>query len=73
MPQIEAAHGVLGPYELRALGSVFEEACHAANITRNSEEAERMALKIMLMFQSGVDDHGQLLEAAIKLPDLHEE
>lgn len=31
-----------------------------------------MALKIMLLFQSGVDDRGQLLEAAIALPDADE-
>jgi hypothetical protein len=34
---------------------VFEDACRATNITRGSEEAERVALKIMLVFQSGVD------------------
>jgi hypothetical protein len=61
--------GVLEPDELKSLESVFEEACRATNITRDSVEAERVALKIMLMFQSGVDDHGQLLEAAIKLPE----
>ena len=68
MPYTET-HGIIQPDELKALGSVFEEACRASNISRDSTDAENMALKIMLMFQSGVDDQSQLLEAAITLPD----
>jgi hypothetical protein len=48
------------------------EACRISKITRGSEGAENMALKIMLLFQSGVDDRDQLLEAAIMLPDADE-
>jgi hypothetical protein len=48
------------------------EACRTSKITRGSEDAENMALKIMLLFQSGVDDRDQLLEAAIMLPDADE-
>jgi hypothetical protein len=62
-------HGVVYPDELKALDSVFEEACRTSKITRNSADAERVALKIMLLFQSGVDGRDQLLEAAIKMPD----
>jgi hypothetical protein len=61
--------GIAGPDELKALESVFEEACRTWKITRDSAEAEHIALKIMLLFQSGVDVHGRSLEAAIKLPD----
>jgi hypothetical protein len=62
-------HGVVYPDELKALESVFEEACRTSKITRGSAGAESMALKIMLLFQSGVDERDQLLGAAIKLPD----
>jgi hypothetical protein len=51
------------------LKAVFEDACRKSNITQGSPEADRLALKIMLLFQGGVDDYGKLLEAAIKLPD----
>jgi hypothetical protein len=54
------------------LESVVEEACRTSKIARDSADAENMALKIMLLFQSGVDDRGQLLEAAIALPDADE-
>ena len=72
MPHTEA-NGVMYPDELGALESVFEEACRTSKITRDSAKAERMALKIMLLYQSGVEDCGQLLEAAIKLPDADED
>jgi hypothetical protein len=61
--------GIADPDELKALESVFEEACRTSKINRGSADAERVALKIMLLFQSGIDDRGRLLEAAIKLPD----
>jgi hypothetical protein len=60
-------HGVVYPDELRILESVFEKACRTSKITRDSAEAERIALKIMLLFC------GQLLEAAIKLPNADED
>jgi hypothetical protein len=66
-------HGVVYPDELRILESVFEKACRTSKITRDSAEAERIALKIMLLFQGGIDDCGQLLEAAIKLPNADED
>jgi hypothetical protein len=56
--------GVLHPDELRTLESVFEEICQLSKITRGSAEAENLALKLMLLHQSGVNDRGQLLEAA---------
>jgi hypothetical protein len=65
-------HGVVYPDELNTLESVFEEACRTSKITRDSADAENMALKIMLLFQSGVDDRGRLLEAAITVPDVDE-
>jgi hypothetical protein len=71
MPHTET-HGVVYPDELGALKAVFEDACRKAKITRGSPEAERLALKVMLLFQGGVDDWGRLLEAAIKLPDADE-
>ena len=61
--------GIAEPDELKVLESVFEEACRTSKIPRDSADAENMALKIMLLFQSGVDDRDQLLEAAIVLPD----
>ncbi|WP_353646681.1 hypothetical protein [Mesorhizobium sp. WSM2239] len=65
--------GIVYPDELRTLESVFEEACRTSKITRGSADAENMALKIMLLFQSGVDDRGRLLEAAITVPDADED
>jgi hypothetical protein len=62
-------HGVVYPDELKALDSVFEEACRTSKITRDSADAKRMALKIMLLYQSGVDGRDKLLEAAIKNQD----
>jgi hypothetical protein len=64
--------GIVYPDELRILESVFEDVCRTSKITRDSADAENMALKIMLLFQSGVDDRGQLLEAAITLADADE-
>jgi hypothetical protein len=64
--------GIANPDEFKALESVFEEACRTSKISRGSAGAENMALKIMLLFQSGVDDPGQLLEVAIVLPDADE-
>jgi hypothetical protein len=64
--------GIADPDELKALESVFDKACRTSKITRGSADAENIALKIMLLFQSGVDDPGQLLEAAIVLPDADE-
>jgi hypothetical protein len=61
--------GIAEPDELRALESVFEEACRTSKITRGSADAESLALKIMLLFQSGVEDGDRLLEAVITLPD----
>jgi hypothetical protein len=66
-------HGVVYPDELDTLESVFEEACRASKINRGSADAESMALKIMLLFQSGVDERDQLLEAAIKSPDTEDQ
>lgn len=68
MPQ-DGAHGVIYPQELKSLEAIFADACRASRIAPGSAEAEDMALKVMLLFQSGIDDHSQLLEAAIKLPD----
>ncbi|WP_394887534.1 hypothetical protein ACG873_21780 [Mesorhizobium sp. AaZ16] len=68
MPQFETKLGVWEPDELKVLEAVFEEACGLLQIDRHSPDAENIALKIMLMFQSGVDDRRQLLEAAITLP-----
>jgi len=68
MPHTET-HGVIYPDELGCLETVFEEACRTLKITRGTPEAERIGLKIMLLFQSGIDDYGRLLEAAIELPD----
>ena len=51
--------GIAEPDELKVLESVFEEACRTSKITRDSAEAERMALKIMLVYQSGLEDRGQ--------------
>jgi hypothetical protein len=65
--------GIVDPDELKVLESVFKDACRISKITRDSAEAERVALRIMILFQSGVDDRGQLLEAAIKLPDADED
>jgi hypothetical protein len=65
--------GIADPDELKALESVFEEACRTSKITRDSAKAERVALKIMLLFQCGVDARDQLLEAAIKLPDAEDQ
>jgi hypothetical protein len=61
--------GIVYPDDLRTLEFVFEEACRTSKITRDSADVENMALKIMLLFQSGMNDRGQLLEAAITLPD----
>ena len=58
-------HGVVYPDELDTLESVFGEACHTSKINRGSADAERIALKIMLLFQSGMAERDQLLEAAI--------
>jgi hypothetical protein len=60
-------HGIVYPDELDTLESVFEEACRTSKINRGSADAERIALKIML-FQSGMDERDQLLEAAINCP-----
>lgn len=67
------AHGIIYPDELLALEAVFADACRKSKIPRGSPEAERLALKLMLLFQGGVDDWGRLLEAAIKLPDPDED
>jgi hypothetical protein len=61
--------GIADPDELKVLESVFEEACRTSKIHRGSADAERVALKIMLLFQCGVDERDQFLEAAIKFPD----
>jgi hypothetical protein len=65
--------GIAEPDELKILESVFEEACRTSKIPRESDEAERIALKIMLLFQSGIDERNQLLEAAIKVPDAQDQ
>jgi hypothetical protein len=61
--------GIADPEELEALQSVFEEACRLSHVGRGSSQANVVALKIMLLHQSGVEDRKQLLEAAIKLSD----
>jgi hypothetical protein len=67
--QISGSPVVVYPEELRALESVLEEACVALSITPGSAEAAAMALKIMLLYEGGIDDSRKLLEAAIRLPD----
>jgi hypothetical protein len=65
--------GIADPDELKSLELVFEEACSRSHIARSSVEAERMALRIMILFQSGVEDPGRLLEATVQVPDPNED
>lgn len=60
--------GVLDPDELGTLESVFEEICQLSKIARGSAEAENLALKLMLLHQSGVNDRGQLMLAVSASP-----
>lgn len=59
----------MAPDELKTLESVFAEVCCVLKISRQSADAENLALKIMLMHESGMDDRSQLLGAVIKQPD----
>jgi hypothetical protein len=63
---LSGIEGVVGPDDFEVLEAVFSDACQALEVARNSPQAEQVALKIMILFQSGIEDRRLLVAAVLQ-------